>query len=85
MQQFQSDSDIDMCFPNKHKMAQAFLSMMDEMQSVVIQDTAVMFLDCPDCAHHGLFQLPVFQLQAFADYMNGMKRHLEQSQAPYDA
>ena len=66
MQQFESNSEIDMCFANKHKTAQeAFLSMMDEMQRVVIQDAAVMLLEFPDCAHHGLFQLPVFQSQAF--------------------
>ena len=44
-----------------------------------------MLIDYPDRAHHGLFQLPVFQSQAFTDYMNGMKHHLEESQAPYDA
>ena len=81
MQRFRSDSEVDMCFANKHKTARAFLSMMDEMRSVVIQDAAVMLLEFPDRAHHGLFQLPVFQSQAFAEYTNGMKRHLEQSQA----
>ena len=71
-----------MCFANKHKIAQAFLVMMDELRSVVILDTAVMLLDCPDC---GLFQLPVSQSQAFTENtMNGTKCHLEQSQAPYN-
>ena len=70
-----------MCFANKHKTAQAFLAMMDELQSVIIQVATAMLLDCPNCAHHGLFQLPVFQSQAFAEYMNGVKCHLEQFQA----
>ena len=60
------------------------MEMMDVLQSVVIQDAAVMLHNCPgDCAHHGLFQLPVFQSQTFTEYMNGMKCHLEESQAPY--
>ena len=75
-----------MCFASKFKMAQAYLAMMDELLSVVIQDAAAMLLECPDCAYYGLFQLPVFQSQAFTDYdMNGMKHHLEISQAPYKA
>ena len=69
MQQFESNSEIDiMCFTNKHKTAQAFLSTtMDELGSVVIQDAAAMLLQFPDCANHGLFQLPVFQSQAFTE------------------
>ena len=63
---------------------QSFLAMMDELRSAIIQDPAVMLLDLPDCAQHGLFQLPVFQSQASTEYMNGMKHHLEQSQAPYN-
>ena len=85
LKQFQSDSEMDMCFANKHKTARAFLAMMDELQSVIIQDAAAMLIDCPDRAHHGLFQLPVFQSQSFDEYMNGMKHHLEESQAPHDA
>ena len=30
LKQFQSNSEIDMCFANKHKTARAFLVMMDE-------------------------------------------------------
>ena len=74
-----------MCFANKHKTAQVFWAMMDEFQSVIIQDAAAMLLDLPDSAHHGLFQLPVFQSLTFIKFMNGMKHHLEESQALCDA
>ena len=33
----------------------------------------------------GLFQLPVFQSQAFIQYMNGMRQYLQSSKVLYDA
>ena len=63
----------------------AFLSMMDEFRTVIIQDAAAMLLASPKRANHGLFQLPIFRTQAFADFVSTMKSHLNASKAPYDA
>ena len=59
---FELDSQNNMCFANEHKTAQVLLAMIGELQSVFIQDAAAMLLECPDCAHHGLFQHPVFSI-----------------------
>jgi len=64
--------------------ARCFLHMMDEMQTVAIQDAAAMVLQHPERYEHGIFSLPVFQSPEFKEYMSRMKEHLEESTAPYD-
>ena len=69
----------------QYRTAQAFLSLMDELRKLIIQDAAAMLIAHPDCANHGLFQLLVFQSQIFIDFKNKMRRHLEDSKVQYDA
>ena len=46
--------------------------MMDEFWMVIIQDAAAMLIASPDCANHGLFQIPVFKTQVFQDFIVAM-------------
>ena len=64
--------------------AKCFFHLMEELQTVVIQDTAAMALQNPELFRHRLFSLPVFLSQDFRDYMVRMKDHLEVSTGPYD-
>jgi hypothetical protein len=64
--------------------ARCFLHLMDEMQTVAIQDAAAMALQDPERTRHGIFSLPVFQSPEFQEYMIRMKDHLAGSKAPYD-
>ena len=49
--------------------AKCFFNLMDELQTVAIQDAAAMALQNPERFRHGLFLLPVFLSQDFRDYM----------------
>ena len=65
--------------------AGAFLAMMEQLRSVVIQDAAAMIIESPDRASHGLFQLPLFRSEAFTKYTSEMKEYLDSCDAPWDA
>ena len=81
---FKSGSAADIELAIKHQTARAFLAMMDDLRYVIIQDAAVMIIFFPDCANHGLFQLPLCS-QAFFEFTTEMKAYLEKAKAPYNA
>ena len=52
-------------FANKCQTAKAFLQMVDDMQSVLIQDVAAVCIKHGDWIDHNLIHLPLFQSGKF--------------------
>ena len=69
----------------KNQTAQAFLKLMDKLQTVLIQDVAAL-LARDDCrSDHCLFHLELFQSAEFRSCAAKMRAHLQASKAPHDA
>ena len=73
--------------PSKNDLptAKCFLSLMNTLQTVVVQDAAAMIVLTPDRSNHAMFQLPLFGSNEFAVYCNQMRQHLRQSTPPWDS
>ena len=65
--------------------ARLFLTLLEQLQTVVIQDAAALAVRFPTRMKHKLFELPVFQSVAFSEYTATMRATLDQSIAPWDA
>ena len=72
-------------FTNKHRTAKAFLQMMDDMQTVLIQDVATVCVKHKDWIGHNLLHLPLFRTGEFATCVDKMRAHLDASEAPFDS
>ena len=61
------------------------MTLLEQLQTVVIQDAAALAVRFPTRMKHKLFELPVFQSVAFSEYTATMRATLDQSIAPWDA
>ena len=80
----QTDAE-KLAFAQNNRTARAFLELMDELQTVLIQDMAALIVVGVNRTDHCLFDLELFKSPEFRLFVGKMRSHLQVAKAPFDA